>query len=114
MNTNKAPSLKNLNVKYFKLLNGDCIISYVHDKLDEENAVLGLEEPMTVLLDEEGQYVLTPYLPFATQTVHLLDSYNIIMESDVDSLVKAHYIKMVMDVGGLPTNLDASDSKYLN
>jgi hypothetical protein len=98
--TNKLPkTLDDLNVRYFKLMSGDSIVSYVHD-LDPEDhgAVVGLEEPMTVSIDpEDHSYMLTPWMPFSKGIVHLLDTYNVIIESDVDTEIKATYMKIVLD-----------------
>ena len=97
MSNKELPTtLEELNVKYFKLMSGDSIVSYVHD-LDTEAAV-GLEEPMVVSIDpEDHSYLLTPYMPFSTGKVHILDAFNILLESDVNTDIKATYMKIVLD-----------------
>jgi hypothetical protein len=44
--------LNDLNVKYFKLMNGESIISYVRNDLNnlDDGAVVYLEEPMKVTI----------------------------------------------------------------
>jgi len=90
-------TLEELNIKYFKLLNGESIISYVHDIDAEHGAMVGLEEPMAVLVKGTKDYQFTPWFPFSTGKVHMLDSYNIIAEAAVDTHMKAYYMKLVLD-----------------
>jgi hypothetical protein len=95
---NKQPlTLDDLNVKYFKLMNGDSIVSYVHDNL-EGGTTIGLEEPMKVSMDDNKQYCLSPYMPFAKDTIHHLDIYHILLESKVDNDIKAHYMKIILNI----------------
>ncbi len=90
-------TLEELNVKHLRLMNGDSIMSYVHDNI-EDGAFIGLEEPMLVILDDIDQsYSLAPYLPFATSQVHLLDAYQIMLEAPVNNAMKATYMKLVLD-----------------
>ena len=96
MSDSKLPdTLDELNIKYLKLMNGDTILSYIHDHVADH--MIGLEEPMSVTIDENQSYILTPYLPFATKSVHLLDSYQVVIESDVQPYMKAQYMKLVLD-----------------
>lgn len=110
MDANVEKQLDAIPVKYFKLMNGDSIISFCHDDL--ENGVIGLEIPMKVTTDVDQQFMLSPYMPFAQENLHLIDKYNVLIESNVDAEVKAHYIKLALDDGAF--GYDQSDSKYLN
>lgn len=96
-------TLEELNVKYFKLMNGESIISYTHE-LDSD-LVVGLEEPMKISIDNEDQsYLLTPWIPFSDGRVHVLDAINIVIESPVDTQMKAQYMKIVLD--GIDPDID--------
>ena len=88
-------TLDDINVKYIRLTSGEAIVSYVHEL--EDDAYVGLEEPMKVIMDEDQTYLLTPYMPFSRGKVHVLDAYNILLESEVDSDIKAKYLKVVLD-----------------
>lgn len=91
-------SLESINVRYFKLMNGESIISYVREDLDEGfEAVIHLEEPMIVSMDRSKQFILSKWLPFSDNVVHKLDVYNVIMETNVSDEVKAHYLKIILD-----------------
>ena len=76
-------------------MNGDSIISYTHDLNNEYS--IGLEEPMTVLLNGEHTYELTPWIPFSDGRVHVLDTMNIVIDSPVSDIMKAQYMKLVLD-----------------
>lgn len=99
MKKTKIPdTLEELNIKYLKLMSGESIISYIHDlDIDTYGSTVGLEEPMVVNIDGDNQYTFTPWFPFTTDKIHLLDSYNIIAESPVDTHMKAYYMKLVLD-----------------
>jgi uncharacterized protein affecting Mg2+/Co2+ transport len=90
-------TLEQLNIKYFKLMSGESIIAYVHD-LDHEvhGAMVALEEPMTVKVSSKDEYTFTPWFPFTTGKVHMLDTYNILAEDTVDNHIKAYYMKIVL------------------
>ena len=92
-------SLNDLNVKYFKLMNGESIISYVRNDLNnlDDGAVVYLEEPMKVSMDHNNQYQLSSWLPFSSEIVHKLDVYNIVMEASIDDDIKAHYLKIILE-----------------
>ncbi len=100
MTDKKLPSklpdtLEELNIKHLRLMNGDSIISYIHETKD---SMVGLEMPMLVTTSNEAEHVLTPYMPFNKGAVHMIDSYSIILECPVDIPVKANYMKMVLDM----------------
>lgn len=92
-------SLESINVRYFKLMNGESIISYVREDLNGEGfeAVIHLEEPMVVSMDPSKQFTLSKWLPFSDNVVHKLDVYNVIMETNVSDETKAHYLKIILD-----------------
>lgn len=92
----KLPAtLEEMNVRFIKLMNGESIIAYVHS-LDSEYSI-GLEEPMKVVTNEDHEYVLSPWLPFSSNAVHALDYSNIVMDTPVDTPMKAQYMKIVLD-----------------
>jgi len=84
--------------KFFKLVSGESIIAYTHDLDDESNgALIGIEEPMHVHVEPDSHYVMTPWLPFANQKLHVLEEFNVMVTSDVNDDVKAHYMKIILD-----------------
>jgi len=91
--------ISDLPVKLFKLVSGEQIIAYTHNLDDESNgALIGIEEPMKVSVEEEDHhYVMTPWLPFSSQTLHVIEDFNIMLTTDVTDDVKAHYMKIILD-----------------
>jgi hypothetical protein len=110
MDSKKPITIDDLNVKYFKLMNGDSIVSYVHDNI-EGGTTIGLEEPMKVSMDKNKQYCLSPYMPFTSDTVHHLDVFNILLESAVDNDIKAHYMRIVLKITDSNTISDSIEYK---
>jgi hypothetical protein len=90
--------LEDIPVRLYKLISGETIVAYTHD-LDDESAGahIGIEEPMKVIVEEDNHYVMTPWLPFADQKLHILDDFNVMITSEVNSDVKAHYMKIILD-----------------
>ena len=90
--------IHDIPVKLYKLVSGESIIAYTHDLDDESNgALIGIEEPMNVHVEPDSHYVLTPWLPFSQQKLHILEDFNVMISSDVNDDVKAHYMKIILD-----------------
>jgi hypothetical protein len=98
MDKDFPPTISDVPVKFFKLVSGESIIAYVHEMNDESNgALIGIEEPMNVHVEPDSHYVLTPWLPFSQQKLHILEDFNVMISSDVNDDVKAHYMKIILD-----------------
>jgi hypothetical protein len=94
--------LDDVPVKLFKLISGESIIAYVHDIEESSGALIGLEEPMSVVVEDSNHFVMTPWLPFSSQKLHVLEEFNVMIQSEVNLDVKAHYMKILLDeVSGL-------------
>ena len=90
--------ISDLPVKFFKLVSGESIIAYTHDLDDESNgALIAIEEPMHVHVEPDSHYVMTPWLPFSSQTLHVIEDFNVMLTTDVTDDVKAHYMKIILD-----------------
>ncbi len=91
--------ISDLPVKMFKLVSGESIIAYTHDLDDESGgALIGIEEPMKVQVEDlDSHYVMTPWLPFSNQKLHVLEDFNVMVTTDVTDDVKAHYMKIILD-----------------
>ena len=91
--------ISELPVKFFKLVSGESIIAYTHPLDDEsDGALIGIEEPMKIHIDEiDHHYVMTPWLPFSNQKLHVLENFNVMLTSDVNDDVKHHYMKIILD-----------------
>ena len=99
MEKNFPDQISDLPVKMFKLVSGESIIAYTHDLDDESNgALIGIEDPMKVQVEDlDSHYVMTPWLPFSNQKLHVLEDFNVMVTTDVTDDVKAHYMKIILD-----------------
>ena len=88
--------LKDVPVKFFKLISGESIIAYVHD---EDNLdTIAIEEPMKMVIEDEQQLVFSPYLPFSESKLHYMDTHNIMFETDATLDIKAYYMRIILDM----------------
>jgi len=98
IDANKFPDrLEDVPVKFFKLVSGESIIAYVHELEDEHTGLIGLEEPMTVLVEDDHHFVMTPWLPFAENKLHVMEDFNIMLTTEVNIDIKAHYMRTILD-----------------
>jgi hypothetical protein len=96
--TKKFPeTLKEIPVKLFKLISGEQIVAYTHPIEESNGELIGIEEPMNVINDSEHSYVMTPWLPFSSEKIHVLENFNVLLSTDVDTDIKAYYMRMVLD-----------------
>ena len=90
--------IHDIPVKLYKLVTGESIIAYTHNLDDESNgALIGIEEPMKVTVEANNHFVMTPWLPFASQKLHVLEDFNVMLTSEVTDDVKSHYMKIILD-----------------
>jgi hypothetical protein len=40
---------------------------------------------------------MTPWLPFSSEKIHVLENFNVLLSTDVDTDIKAYYMRMVLD-----------------
>ncbi len=101
---NKLPEkLNDVPVKLFKLISGESIIAYTHEIEESRGALIGIEEPMKVIVEDNNHFVMTPWLPFSSQKLHVLEDFNVMIQSEVNIDVKAHYMKILLnEIDGNP------------
>ena len=106
--------LQDIPVRLFKLVSGESIIAYTHEFDDESDGFLiGIEEPMNIIIDVDNHYVFTPWLPFSTKGIHYMKEYDILLSSDVVTDVKAYYMRTVLDAAEYSDNRDIEDSMQI-
>lgn len=85
--------MEDLNIRNFKLINGDNIIALVSAN-NRDNYVV--ERPVSVYSSMVGGYQFTPWFPFSDQNRHSIDKHNIIGDSSVVEDIKREYIKFAL------------------
>jgi len=82
--------MKDLNIRNFKLINGDNIIALVSSDNPENYLV---ERPVSVYSTMIGGYQFSPWFPFSEQKRYTIDKHNIMTSSNVVDEIKKEYIK---------------------
>jgi hypothetical protein len=83
---------KSLNVRQFKLINGDDILALVNSKEDDKVVV---ERPVSIKTNMLGGYQLIPWFPFSQQTIYIIADSDILAHVEIDLDVKETYVKAV-------------------
>ena len=106
--------LADVPVRMFKLISGESIIAYTHEfDEDSDGSLIGIEEPMNVIIDGDHHYVFTPWLPFAANSHHYLKEYDILLSTDVQTDIKAYYMRTVLDAATDMDNRALADSNQI-
>ena len=83
---------KSLNVRQFKLVNGDDILALVNSK---EDGRIIVERPVAIKTNMLGGYQLIPWFPFSQQTIYIIENTDILAHVEIDLDVKETYVKAV-------------------
>ncbi len=85
--------MEELNIRNFKLINGDNIIALVSS---DNNDNYLLERPVAIYSTMIGGYQFTPWFPFSDQKRYTVDKHNIIGNSSVVNEMKKEYVKYAL------------------
>jgi hypothetical protein len=83
---------EDMNIRHFKLINGDNILALVHKK--EQGRVI-VERPVIVTETIIGSYSLRPWFSFSSQTLYTILDSDIMAHVLIDEDVKHTYLKAV-------------------
>lgn len=93
--------MKNLNIRQFKLLNGEEIIALVSEKTDSGSYII--ERPFKITYGMIGGLYFVPWFQFSSQKLFKLHQGKIIYHVEIDNDIKEEYIKLAKD-GMRPKN----------
>jgi len=79
-----------LNIRQFKLMNGEEIVALVHSKDDH---MIAIERPCKVHSNVLGGYQLLPWFSFSSQKMFTIERKHIIYHVEIDNDVKGAYVK---------------------
>ena len=99
----------NLNIRQFKLLNGEEIIALVNEK-DDSNYII--ERPYKVNAGMVGGFYFVPWFPFSSQKLFKLSREKIVYHAELDEDMKQEYVKLASEFTTprpKPTRLKSSD-----
>ena len=80
-----------LNIRQFKMLNGEEIIGLVSQK--ETNSYI-VERPFKILPNMIGGFTLLPWFPFSSQKLFKIGNQYIMHSVEIDEDMKTEYIKL--------------------
>tara|TARA_A100001011_G_C14225255_1_gene806307 strand:- start:545 stop:937 length:393 start_codon:yes stop_codon:yes gene_type:complete len=86
--------MEDLNIRHFKLTNGEDIVAVVSVKNDDSWL---LERPVLVNPNLLGGYQFTPWFPFSKTKVFKVLFSNIINSTGIDADVKESYLQYVLE-----------------
>jgi len=92
-------NIEDLNIRHFKLINGDDILALVHKK---ENGKIFVERPVLVHSNLIGGFQLQPWFPFSSQTMFTITIADIMAHVNIDHDVKLTYMKAVTEKPVIP------------
>tara|TARA_X000000950_G_scaffold4755_1_gene4941 strand:+ start:85 stop:492 length:408 start_codon:yes stop_codon:yes gene_type:complete len=84
-----------IQIRHFKLINGDQIIAAVNSK-NKDNWFLGT--PVQVSNALLGGFSFSPWFPFSTEENYKVKFHNVIQSTLVDNDIKEAYIKFVLQL----------------
>jgi len=79
-----------LNIRQFKLMNGEEIVGLVHGK---DETKIAIERPCRVHQNVLGGFQLLPWFSFSSQRMFTIEKRHIIYHVEIDNDVKGAYIK---------------------
>jgi 3-dehydroquinate synthase class II len=93
MDINK--NMNSLNIRQFKLLNGEEIIALVSEKTESGSYII--ERPFKINYGMIGGFYFVPWFAFSSQKLFKLHQGKIIYHVEIDEDIKEEYIKLAKD-----------------
>jgi len=87
--------MEDLNIRHFKLMNGEDIIGIVSSK-NKDNWLV--ERPVLLQSNILGGFQFTPWFPFSTTKVHKIMFANVINSTGIDPEVKEDYLQFLLQL----------------
>jgi hypothetical protein len=103
--------MEDLNIRHFKLINGEDIVGIVSTK-NEDNWMI--ERPVLVSNNMLGGYSFSPWFPFSNTKMHKVLFRDIVNSTGIDPDVKESYLKFVLELKKGPKKSIANNSQLLS
>ena len=99
-----------LNIRQFKMMNGEEIIGLVNQK---ESSSYIIERPFKILPTMMGGFSLLPWFPFSSQKLFKIGKEFIMHHVEIDEDMKTEYIKLAAAIRQQPKPVLEPDNKQL-
>jgi len=85
----------NLNIRQFKLLNGEEIIALVSEKTETGSFII--ERPFKINYGMIGGLYFSPWFPLSSQKLYKITQNKIMYHVEIDEDIKEEYIKLAKE-----------------
>lgn len=102
--------MEQLNIRHFKLMNGDDIIGLVAVKNDDNYIV---ERPVSVHANLLGGFQFTPWFPFSDSKQFKILKSNIIQHVPIAEEIKSNYVQFALKLDNISKPETKSDLEIL-
>ena len=102
--------MQELNIRHFKLMNGDDIIGLVAVKNDDNYIV---ERPVSIQSNLLGGFQFTPWFPFSESKQFKIMKSNIIQHVPIAEDVKENYVQFALKLDEVRKPVTKSDQEIL-
>ena len=102
--------MQELNIRHFKLMNGDDIIGLVAVKNDDNFIV---ERPVSIHANLLGGFQFTPWFPFSESKQFKIMKSNIIQHVPIAEDVKENYVQFALKLDEVRKPVTKSDQEIL-
>ena len=97
-----------VNIRHFKLVNGEEVISYVgSDK--SEDTLIHLERPLQIHRMGMGSFFFSKWHPFSKTDDCVVNPNQVVSHSECADIVKERYIKICLDI-----SKDKSETEFVD
>jgi len=96
--TDKDKTYHDINIRHFKLVSGDEVISYVTDVKNEKESLLTLERPLQIHRMGMGSFFFSKWHPFSKKDECVVNPSQIVSHSECADAVKERYIQICLDI----------------
>lgn len=87
--------MKNLDVRHFKLMNGDNILATVADEMNDTTVI---ENPVLINSSGNGVVRFTYWMPYTEENYFVLPNSTIMIQSTISEAYKDEYAKLYDEI----------------
>ena len=97
-----------INIRHFKLVSGEEVISYVGSD-SKEDTLIHLERPLQIHRMGMGSFFFSKWHPFSKKDECVVNPNQIVSHSECADMVKERYIKICLDI-----SKDMSETEFMD
>ena len=106
--TDKGKVYDDVNIRHFKLVSGEEVISYVGTETSGDT-LIHLERPLQIHRMGMGSFFFSKWHPFSKKDECVVNPNQIVSHSECADVVKERYIKICLDI-----SKDKSEAEFVD